>query len=313
MGIFSLALGNGARIGVAYVSPLTSADVASTSGSPTTNTTGIYTYYTWTSSGSFTLAQSGICDLLVLGGGGGGGAVAANGTAGWESAGGGGGGGQTVYSTNFYLPAGSFATTIGAGGVGAPTDAGSGNDAPGGPSSVGTLNAGIVAAGGGMGGSYAYRPMIAANVGGSGGHSYDTGGSAPVGISIYGVAFPGTAGGAGFLGGVKTANGNDAAGGGGGGGGTGGNTSGSTGGNGGAGYSSSITGSAVLYGPGGGGGGIAAGAGGATGGGAGGTAGNGVAATINTGGGGGGARTALSASGSGGAGGSGKIILRVRT
>ena len=51
---------------------LTSGDVTSTTGSPTITTSGIYTIYQFTGSGTIVLGKAGLCDVLVIGGGGGG-------------------------------------------------------------------------------------------------------------------------------------------------------------------------------------------------------------------------------------------------
>ena len=69
MGIFSLALGTGTRIGGGNA-PLTTTDVTSTTGSPTITTSGIYTIYRYTGSGTISVNKNGLCDVLVVGGGG---------------------------------------------------------------------------------------------------------------------------------------------------------------------------------------------------------------------------------------------------
>lgn len=315
MGIFSLALGNGARIGVAYVSPLTSADVAYTSGSPTITTSGAYTIYSFTGSGTIVFGRAGLLSrALCVGGGGGGGGDNPNPTAGWESAGGGGAGGQVVPLSDFFVRASTYSVVIGAGGPGNNSTAGDPRTL-GNSSCFGNLTNGFVSLGGGTGGFYVFKPMMAANVGGGGGHTFDVGASAPAGVSLYQSGFSGINGsGSGYLGGVKVDLMNDAAGGGAGAGSNGSNTSGSTGGAGGSGFADSITGTSVLYAPGGGGGGITGGAGGSTGGGAGTSTGTGTAGSANTGAGGGGTRgTTTNVPQTGGAGGSGLVIISVLT
>lgn len=172
--------------GSAWVDPsnaggyLTAGDVSGTTGSPTISTTTIdgvsYTVYKFTgSSGSITLAKSGLCTALVAGGGGGG---AGGGNAGARG-GGGGGAGAIVADVLLTLPSGATTITVGAGGT-AGTGAQSGGD--GGASSIGTL----VAAAGGGGGGY---PGVVGNSGGCGGGGGDANGSAPYGGTGYGQAF----------------------------------------------------------------------------------------------------------------------------
>lgn len=243
------------------------ASVSGVTGSPTTTTPSGKTCYQWNATGSMTIGSAGLVDVLLVGGGGGGYT-------------GGGGGGQVLYLTNLYLPAGVYATTVGAGGAA--------NGFPGGISSIGSY----MAVGGAAGGPNGLSMSGANGGGGASSNPLTTaGGLSVVGGFAGGAAYPATnshggGGGAGAVG-VSAAS--------------------SVGGNGGAGVSNSITGSAVTYAGGGGGGtaGGTAGTGGTGGGGAGSTA-TGTAATANTGGGGGGGHSI-----GGAAGGSGVVIVLV--
>ena len=142
MGIFSLALGTGTRIGGGTVQ-LTSADVTSTTGSPTITTTGAVTSYSFTASGTITLGKAGLCDVLLVAGG-------AGGSRGYTSqvygAGGSGAGGH-LYKQNAYVASGASTITIGAGGVGATTAEHGGPGGQGGS----TYGVGFFAVGGGPG------------------------------------------------------------------------------------------------------------------------------------------------------------------
>ena len=264
---------------------LTSGDVSSTTGSPTITTSGGFTIYQFTGSGTMVLARAGLMDFLIQGAGGAGG---------YNYGGGGGSGGQSIY-TDAYQPSGTLTITIGAGGAAGTSQVltNSGVDSTigiyrgvggggGGPLGAGN-NVGISGAGGGSGG---------------GSSLYGGGVQIPTGRGISGQGFNGglSSTGAGAGGGGSSAVGAAAAG--------------NVGGAGGAGTASSITGSSVTRGGGGGGGAVTTGGAGGTGGGgagvASGTAGSG---TVNLGGGGGGAGSG----GAAGSGGSGIIIVKVVT
>lgn len=253
--------------------------VATTTGDDSSTLTSTTLIDTFTGSGTWT-RPSWVTSVtyLIVGGGGAGG----DGNGG---RGGGGGGGQVVTGTASGLASSTYSITVGAGGTANSGDWG-GN---GGSSSFN----GVTAAGGSGGG--------VGNADSGDGHTTGRsgtigGGGGDQGAGGAGSSFSGGGGGSNGGGGGAGAGGNGASG-----------PGGSTGGDGGTGVSSSISGSAVVYGGGGGGGGaLAAGAGGNGGGGAGGTGtAGGNAGAANRGGGGGGADF----TGGGGAGGSGIVIL----
>lgn len=94
---------------------LTAADVSSTTGSPTITTYtsgGVgYTVYKYTSSGSITLAKSGICRVVAVGGG-------TGGSGGTFGVAGSGGTGAFASDIELILPSGALTVTVGAGGSG---------------------------------------------------------------------------------------------------------------------------------------------------------------------------------------------------
>ena len=267
---------------------LTSADVSSTTGSPTITTSGGFTIYYFTGSGTIVLGKAGTVDsILCIGAGAGGGGYV----------GGGGGAGGYFPLSDAYLPSGTNTVTVGAGGAGSISTTVLGN---GGSSRVGPYSG----VGGGAGGPiYDGITHFAINGGSGGGGG---GNKTPANPGASAELSQGNAGGSGAASGVF------GAGGGGGAGAVGANTTTTTGAAGGAGTASSITGSSVTRAGGGGGGGSAAGgAGGAGGGGAGATTTPGTAGSVNTGGGGGGGGNNSNAVG--GAGGSGAVLIRVVT
>jgi hypothetical protein len=248
-----------------------------------------YTLLTFTADGTLTVGKAGLFDVLMFGGGAGGQQYA--------SGSGGGGGGGGIVNTTIYLPATTYAITVGAGGISGTLTSATGASF-GRASIIGTIPNAYVTAVGGFG--------QVSQVDGSGEGVIGCGNG-----STFTAGNNGISNAQGFKGG----NAAGAATAGGGGGGTtavGGNGSSTTGGAGGAGYdvSAFISGSALYKGGGGGGGGsVTGGAGGSSVGGAGGAvSGVGSAAAANTaGGGGGGAGTSV-----GGAGGSGIVYVRFK-
>ena len=112
-----------------------------------------YSYMSFITSGTLTLKQSLLCDILAVGGGGSGGYLI----------GGGGGGGAVVYIKNALIQSGTYNITIGNGGPQHSSDAIINNK--GGSTSFN----GIIAEGGGGGARYGGRPTENAASGGSGG------------------------------------------------------------------------------------------------------------------------------------------------
>ena len=130
-----------------------------------------YKYISFTSSGTLTVTKAGFADILVVGGGGGGG----------KHHGGGGGGGGMFFATGFYLPVGSLAVTVGAGGAGGTTTLQAYGGRAGGASNIGNL----FAIGGGGGGS---RDVGGAGPDGNGGGSGGGAGGANTASSAIGGA-----------------------------------------------------------------------------------------------------------------------------
>lgn len=263
------------------------ATYSATTGSPTIDTSSrpgkTIIKFTTVGTGSVTISTGGTFEVLVVGGGGAGG-DGLNTTA----AGGGGAGGY-VYNASYYLPAGTYTTTVGAGSVGIGSSGTSTNAIAannGNPSAFGSL----VALGGAGG-----IPYTSAGIGQIAEPGASSGGSLNSQTPAVALLSQGNIGG--------TNAGTTAGSGGGGSGGTGFAGSGTTGGNGGIGTSNSITGTSLFYAAGGGGSGtVTAGNGGSSIGGNGSTASGATAGATNTGSGGGANVTSGAAGGSGGSG-----------
>ena len=287
--------------GEAGAATLTSADVTSTTGSPTITTSGGNTIYKFTGSGSITLGKAGLASAVVVAGGGGGGVFY----------GAGGGGGGMLVNTSTYLPSGSNTVVVGAGGVGGNGQAV--NIGIDGNNGLASSIAQIYAPGGGGGGCGSNKYNVAqvfANPGLNGG----SGGGGGSGTNAHATPnFSGGAGisGLGFSGGAGTAT-DGGSGGGGGAGAVGVAAAVAAGGNGGAGLANSITGSSVTYAGGGGGTGSTQGTGGTGGGSNGVASGTATAGGTNLGGGAGGCNQGA-AGNIGGVGGSGVVIISVTT
>lgn len=295
---------SGAWLNVFYVGRITA------TGGNSVNTVGNYKIHTFTSSGTFTVAEAPLgatVEYLMVGGGGAGGETI-----------GGGGGGAEVKTGSVGVGEGSVYTiTIGGGGsgggIGSPQGTQPSYTYPGGTSgsySTFVLNPAISVAslgGGGGGGFNLPGESTPGTTGGANGGGQGAGSGA------------GVAAGPNFYSGGTATNNNSGAGGGGAGAAGGPAVSGTCG-AGGDGLATSFTGVTTYYGGGGGGGarlpnGGTGGAGGAGGGGAGGTgAVNGTDGTTNTGGGGGGGgyRDSPIFQGYGGNGGSGIVFIKYR-
>ena len=267
--------------------------VAASGGTITSH--GSYTVHTFLDDGNFVVGQTGTVDALIIGGGG---------CGGQHQGGGGGGAGGMVTRTSIPYVAGTYAVTVGAGGISCggfsctPTDA---------EDSTLAYNGGTYTAErGGRGGGASTASQSGGSGGGGGGTGPSSGGSG------NSPSQPGQAGNAGGDGQGNSPNASPHLGAGGGGAGGGGQSHGS-GGDGGAGATNDYrTGSNVTY-AGGGGGGAGTGSSSASGNGGSGGGGDGAGApgfssidgTANTGSGGGGNNV-----GAGGTGGSGIVVIR---
>jgi len=251
--------GAGTLIAEGHSNPIVYAVASFSANSGATKTTnGAYTAFTFTSSGTFTVASAGYASVLIVGGGGGGG----------QDNGGGGGAGGLVYfdmaTKPMLLAAQAYTVTVGTGVV---KTYGSVTSTPGGNSSFN----GYIGYGGGSGDSNGGVSNAGGSCSGCGG--YNSTGSTPTQVTYSNAFYCG-----GYPGGNCSAATAYVSGGGGGAAGAGGNAVAKVGGTGGAGYQCNITGSNVYYAGGGGGGcgdGFTPGAGGSGVGGAG--AGRGVA------------------------------------
>jgi len=154
---------------------------------------GNYRTHIFRTSGSFVVTNGGTVEYLVVGGGGSGGANSSN-----RSGGGGGAGGYLTGSTT--LSAGTYAITVGAGGMAQLTQTAASD---GGASSIGST---VVTTGGGAGASVSGTTAVAGRNGGSGGGgtSGGAGGTRVVGQGNIGGSSSstnfGTGGGAGAAG-----------------------------------------------------------------------------------------------------------------
>ena len=244
---------------------------------------GGYRIHTFTSSGTFTVTQSGNVESLIVAGGGGGGNPS-------DRTGGGGGAGGLKYTASTAVTAQAYTITVGNGGGTATNGSNSsalGITATGGGKGATGYGGGV--GNGGSGGGCMHNAYVGTGTGGEGNNGgspgYDSGNGGSGTFSACG------GGGAGAVGGAAST---------------------ITGGAGGVGLAYSISGASVYY-AGGGGGGVQnlgqggnVGVGGNGGGGNGGVNGSGSNGTANTGGGGGGAGS----TGTGGSGGSGIVIIR---
>ena len=177
-----------------------------------------YKYVTFTGSGTLTITQAGLADILVVAGGGGGGKCGdTNRTGGTRSAGGAGG----YLETQLFLDAGNYTVTVGSGGSGSTSFASYASDGT--HSKIDT----IVCPGGGGGWSGFSVDNTTAYSGRPGGSGSGSVRGASGGVGLYSNSY-GNSGGVGNLNGA--------------GGGAGGAGSGSTPG---AGLASSITGSSI--------------------------------------------------------------------
>lgn len=178
---------------VEYEAGFPTATISGTTGTPGTGTftdsnSFTWSYYDYTGNGSITIETAGYADVLVVGGGG---AGARQGTSSSQALCG--GGGADVRFGLQYLPAGTHAITVGAGGSGGVSVNGYAVSNPGDESSIGSivyaggggkavarnntgrLDTGVDGAGGGAAGGIASSDdgvVAVADGGGAGGRSY---------------------------------------------------------------------------------------------------------------------------------------------
>jgi hypothetical protein len=150
-----------------------------------------YKYLTYTASGTLTVTNAGLADLLIIGGGGGGGNAAA------------GGGGGYLAITDAYLSAGTLTVTVGAGGAvggneGVTSRVGSYYSAGGG--TIGFVNNGTIGGSGGAGvgaGTGGAGIPTLGNNGGDGASTAGGGGGGAGAVGANATSGNGGAGGAG--------------------------------------------------------------------------------------------------------------------
>jgi len=186
------------------ITPLANAscgvDVSPTGG--TVTTVGNYKFYTFTSSGTFTVPSPVNVDVLLVGGGGGGSGYSYG--SGWS---GGGGGGRVTEYTSQAVSAGAHTVIVGAGGIG--TVYGQGASGTGGTSSFNSLTAvggggGSTSAGGTSGNGYAgwWQNGGGGGAGGIAGSAVGGPGAlSSIATALYGTNTYYGGGGAGFAGG----------------------------------------------------------------------------------------------------------------
>lgn len=170
--------GNGADgIVVIRWTPLYTADATKQEGG-TIGRKGDYYIHTFTEDDVFTVSRALRVDALIVGGGGAGG---------WCGATGGGGGGGVCITNGLHLLPGTYAVTVGAGGIPSETDADAGRDGQ--PSSFGDLTV----PGGGAGSNNWSPGHDGASGGGGGGHGNRNYGPYAGGIGIPGFGHDGGA------------------------------------------------------------------------------------------------------------------------
>lgn len=237
---------------------ITSNTRCTTTGGGTTDTTAVpgTTIHKFTSNGTLVCTYSKTATILVVGGGGSGGSHKSV-----NSGTGGGGGGGVIVIPSVNLPVATYTITVAGTTLGkAQTSATCGGAGNAGANSIFSGSGYTITARGGGGGAGCGTANGNAGGSGGGGHCNGTGGSGANAGSVSGIAtyslFAKSGG--------NTSGGCSSGGGGGGGASASGSSvaSNTTGGNGGEGYSSSISGSPIVYGSGGGGQGVTGGTGG---------------------------------------------------